>query len=208
MMVVAWPAPLMVRSSVMWRSPAVAGGTNPPNGIVRRYTPAGRVMVSGPGAALAATTASRREQSASQAPSAVSAVLVTVKVAPAARRGNASRSAVARKAASTAIAAHRGIGACRAVRIASLAFDRRAAPLDTPVSPVGTMQRGRQRRGYGLPEEASTARPAGEFACGDEGIVGLPWATPSGRRRDNQPTGPRSARMSFETPTGVPAEAA
>src|SRR3990172_48807 len=90
MMVVVAPAPLMVRPPealppAMSRSPVAARSSLAP-AIVRVYVPAGRVMVSASGLALAAMIASRSEQSALQAPSAVSAVFVTVKVAAAAGR--------------------------------------------------------------------------------------------------------------------------
>ncbi len=50
--------------------------------MVRLYVPAGTTIVSAPARAFAARIASRSEQSASHAPSLVSAVLVTVKVDP------------------------------------------------------------------------------------------------------------------------------
>jgi len=92
--VLASPAPLIVRLSVTSRSP-VAALSSPPPTIVRLNVPEGRLMVSSPGAAFAAMTASRKEQSASQVPSAVSAVFVTVKVAAVAGSPEPANSAAA-----------------------------------------------------------------------------------------------------------------
>ncbi len=83
MIVFAEPAPSIVTSSVRSRSPVAASASSPP-WMLSAYVPAGTTMESGPGEAFAAITASRSEQSASQLPSAVSAVLVTVNVAAAA----------------------------------------------------------------------------------------------------------------------------
>jgi hypothetical protein len=79
MIVVAEPAPLIVRSPLMSRSPVAALFSFAP-AIVRVYVPAGSVMMSAPALALAAMIASRSEQSEYHTPSLVSAVLVTTKV--------------------------------------------------------------------------------------------------------------------------------
>lgn len=68
--------------------------------------PAGTVMVSAPGAALAAAIASRSEQSPSHVPSLVSAVFVTVKVAARAVDGRSVSPAISATAAVRTASVH------------------------------------------------------------------------------------------------------
>ena len=74
------PAPWIVTLFVRSRSPVAAASSAAP-AIVSRNRPAGMAIVSPPRPAFAALTASRSEQSESQAPGAGSSRRVTVKVA-------------------------------------------------------------------------------------------------------------------------------